>query len=974
MRKILLVLAMMVSMYVSANVFGSAKWIGVSGKDLPFCPDYLPVFRIECDVDIVAGGSGSVIYGLNDPRLMNRNLNIYNIENHVDSSGIRVEIDGAGKLAVYRSGYHPADDGNKPLAVFDADVRPGRNHLSIASNLGRSDFYLNGTRVGRVGLNPVGNGGDYLAFPVLGGMAVHIPHGSGTVFSRIEIRNFRVPGNVIYEVPGVFASTSKLPLEVRCMPELRTVIVPDREKKVRQACITATARGIYDLYVNGIRVTDDYFNPGSTQYNKTHLYHTFCITPLLRKGENCVSVQLAEGWWSGGSTFVGENWNFFGDRQSFIACIDVEYEDGTSDSFVTSPGSWNYSVDGPVVEGSFFQGEIYDATRENPLKRVWKPAVEIAIDSTVSKQAGNWDNIEFLPSFGDRVTAVDTLAAVSVAEPRPGVYVYDMGQNMAAVPDIAFEGLSSGQEITVRYAEVLYPDMPQYATNAGMIMTENLRAAMCRDIYRASGTGQEHFSPRFTLHGYRYVELTGLDAPLPLTSVRAVPVSSIHGFKAHYECSDSLVNRLWKNIKWSSLSNFISLPTDCPQRNERLGWMGDISVFAPTATKIADVSALLEQYLRSVRDCQQDNGRFPDVAPTGFGFGGLLWGIAGITVPWEHYRQYGNQNILREHYPSMKKYIDYILAETMEPETGIIVQGRAWGDLADWLSPEYDRTDKSLLWECYFIYGLGIMRDIAGLLGEKEDARRYGRMQDERIGFFADNYVDKATGKTCWSGFDPSKKGKVVDTQVSYALPIAMGIYDEPKFVDNFLNTVSRENIADDGTVCPPYSLMTGFIGTAWIQEALSKAGHPEMAYRMLASTSYPSWLYPVTQGATTVWERLNSYTHKDGFGKNNSMNSFNHYSFGSVGNWLLTRSLGINITRKGKIEITPTPDTSGSLSYAKGWLDTPYGRIASSWKTENGEVVYEIDMPKASAGLLKASRKTFRLKPGRNTYRMPLR
>ena len=173
MRKILLVLAMMVSMYVSANVFGSAKWIGVSGKDLPFCPDYLPVFRIECDVDIVAGGSGSVIYGLNDPRLMNRNLNIYNIENPVDSSGIRVEIDGAGKLAVYRSGYHPADDGNKPLAVFDADVRPGRNHLSIASNLGRSDFYLNGTRVGRVGLNPVGNGGDYLAFPVLGGMAVH---------------------------------------------------------------------------------------------------------------------------------------------------------------------------------------------------------------------------------------------------------------------------------------------------------------------------------------------------------------------------------------------------------------------------------------------------------------------------------------------------------------------------------------------------------------------------------------------------------------------------------------------------------------------------------------------------------------------------------------------------------------------------------------------------------------------------------
>ncbi|MDE6785468.1 MAG: family 78 glycoside hydrolase catalytic domain, partial [Muribaculaceae bacterium] len=410
------------------------------------------------------------------------------------------------------------------------------------------------------------------------------------------------------------------------------------------------------------------------------------------------------------------------------------------------------SVEGPVVVGSFFQGEIYDAKKEDSGN--WTKTVVLPLKESVAPVAGGWDNVKLHPGFGDRVLAVDTLTAVSMSEPRPGVYVYDMGQNMAAVPYLQFEGLQRGQEVTVRHGEVLYPDMPRYAENAGMVMTENLRAAMCTDKYIASGSGVEEFSPRHTLHGYRYLEITGLDSPLPLASVKSIPVSSVHGFKAHFECSDSLVNRLWENVKWSTLSNFVSLPTDCPQRNERLGWMGDISVFSPTATKIADLSPLLRQYLQSVRDCQSENGKFPDVAPTGVGFGGFLWGSAGITVPWEYYRQYRDPAVLAEHYPAMKKYMEYILRETIEPTTGIVVQDRAWEDLGDWLSPEYEKNDKSLLWECYLIYDLGIMRDVANLLGFNEDSERYGKLIDGRKRHFAETYIDPNTEKTRWSAFD----------------------------------------------------------------------------------------------------------------------------------------------------------------------------------------------------------------------------
>lgn len=302
--------------------------------------------------------------------------------------------------------------------------------------------------------------------------------------------------------------------------------------------------------------------------------------------------------------------------------------------------------------------------------------------------------------YGQTVRAIQQLTARSVEEVRPGIFVYDMGQNMVGVPEITLHGMEAGREINLRYAEVKYPDLPRYAGNEGMIMLENIRAAMTQDKYITKG-GEETIAPRFTYHGYRYVEITGIDKALPLESVKGTVLSSIDRLASQYETSNEKVNQLWHNIVWSTYANFFSIPTDCPQRNERLGWAGDISVFSRTATYLADVPQFLRRYLQAMRDVQREDGRFPDVAPLGVGFGGLLWGSAGITVPWEVYQQYGDKSLLAEHYAAMGRYIDYILAKTINPETGILEQEKVWGNLGDWLGPEDNKNDKTLMWEAY---------------------------------------------------------------------------------------------------------------------------------------------------------------------------------------------------------------------------------------------------------------------------------
>lgn len=1004
--------------------WSGAKWIGGNDKDLVIYPDYLPVFRINYSLRLDENSNtkkAGFVYGANDARLLDKNKNLYQLENLRDSSYISIELDISGlqsgeeaRIHIYRVGYHKDDRRDVPFKTFpvsrkiiDETNRYQLHTFYISSVLGYTSIYLNEekkeNRIGEINLNPLGQGGDFIAFPVVGEIGFSVPENSIAFFSKVEIRNFRSPSNILfseevanqakssiffdqndnisfinseYKVRGNQAKDFALANPGRnSMPMLRTTFTAS-DTSIAKARMYVTSRGIYEIYLNGKRIGEDYFNPGLTQYNKTHLYQVFDVSDYLLPGKNAIGAVLGEGWWSGGATFMGDFWNFFGDRQSLLAKLVITYSDGKEEIVVTNPNTWTYYNDGPLVYGSFFQGEVYDANKETSIKdwnkpdyddSKWKQAIEIPLDNTISQDLSNqrhnmpmvndYSQMRLMGQFGQTVKKIKELTAISVEEVRPGVFVYDMGQNMVGVPEITLSGMKKGEKIMLRYAEVKYPDLPEYKDHSGMIMLENIRAAMAQDIYITRG-GNETIQPRFTFHGYRFLEITGMEKALPLESVKGIVLSSVHELASVYETSNPKVNKLWENITWSTYSNFLSIPTDCAQRNERLGWSGDISVFSRTATFLADVPQFLRKHLRSMRDVQREDGRFPDIAPMGGGFGGILWGSAGITVSWESFLQYNDLAMLEEHYDAMKNYVNYLL-DQINPETNILGEKYRgnWGSLGDWLSLEDSKNEKTLLWESYFIYDLELMNKIAEVLNQKKDAEYFAKLHAERKAFFNKTYIDSETGKTIF--YNAGTK-KIIDTQVSYVLPIAFNIIDkanEEKVNDNFIATITRENKTDNGILCPPYSLMTGFIGTAWIAKALSDIGRSDIAYRLFLQTTYPSWLYSVDQGATTIWERLNSYTHTDGFGGNNRMNSFNHYSFGAIGSWMYNYSLGIerdeNFPGFKHFLLKPEPDPTRQMLQAKGHYDSMYGRIESAWEWKGNNCYFRFSIPANTSAVL---------------------
>lgn len=389
--------------------------------------------------------------------------------------------------------------------------------------------------MGEVNVNPLGQGGDFIAFPVVGEVGFALEDAKAFSGVKTDIRNFRSPENRLTSVKldasrlkGVRKWYVQDPSR-NSMPMLRTEFATS-SNKIKKARLYVTSRGIYEMYLNGQRVGKDYFNPGVTQYNKTHLYQVYDVTQLVQTGKNALGALLAEGWWSGGATYAGENWNFFGDRQSLLAQLVVTYEDGQQQTVVTSPDTWKYFNQGPVVYGSFFQGEVYDARKEQAIAgwscpgyedAAWKPAVEVTLENHVSQVGGgnvpkvnDYSAFHLKAQYGQTVRAIQQLTARSVEEVRPGIFVYDMGQNMVGVPEITLHGMEAGREINLRYAEVKYPDLPRYAGNEGMIMLENIRAAMAQDKYITKG-GEETIAPRFTIMAIGMSRLRALTRPCP---------------------------------------------------------------------------------------------------------------------------------------------------------------------------------------------------------------------------------------------------------------------------------------------------------------------------------------------------------------------------------------------------------------------------------------------------------------------------
>jgi alpha-L-rhamnosidase len=1023
--------------------WSGAKWIGGGSADLVLYAPYLAVFDLKYTLAIAPGSTrAAFVYGANDSRLMDKYKNIYQIQSGKDQSYIKLELDVSGlsatagnaKLHVYRAGYKDTDDASRPLKTFEisntviSNANKNEEHtFEIRSAFGQISILIDGNagfsgatpppagppqggppNMGRggansVNLNPVGSGGNYLAFGLLCDIGFSVNPGQNATFRDVLVRNNRMPNNTLFQeslggaYQGIYASAikpgsgfsvanahyvlsggAKGVFLVRdpsrnSMPMLRTAFQTSA-KPLQSARLYVTARGIYELFLNGKRVGDDHYNPGFTQYNITHLYQTYDVTSLIKPGGNALGAMLGEGWWSGLLSF-GNIWNHFGDRQSLLAKLVVTYRDGTSDTITTNERAWKFFAGGPIRYSSLDFGEVYDAAKEPAIAgwstatfndAKWKPATVVPLEGTAFSGAEpgrmgapggtfSWDKLSLIGQIGNNAGVFQTLTARTVKEVRPGVFVYDLGQNIVGVPRISIANARPGARVTLRFAEMPYPDLKESGKNVGMIMTENYRAAISQDIYIAKA-GAQVFQPRFTSHGFQYAEITGIDKPLPLEAVQGVVISSVRELSAGYKTSNEKVNRLWSNLVWSNIDNFLTIPTDCPQRNERMGWSGDLNVFSRTATYVSNADQFFTRHLYAMRDTQTQAGRFADIAPVGGGFGGVLWGSAGIVVPWEAYEQYRDIALLEQHYPAMAAYADY-LESTLDPKTGLSSDAQ----LGDWLGPQNNALGAAFLATAYHAYDLGIMAQAAQVLGKAADAAKFKALYEKRKAFFNATFVnaDKKTlalvggrgGFGARSGPVTPPEFKLADTQTSYAVGLGMGLFsveNAPFMIKNLSETVIRDNKDDTGAARPKDSLMTGFIGTAWISKALSDNGLSDLAYRLLQNNQYPSWLYAIDQGATTIWERLNGYTVENGFGGNNSMNSFNHYSFGAVGQWMMAYSLGIQRDEPGfqKFILQPEPDPAGAMTWAEGHYDSMYGRISSAWKIDGKQLTYKATVP----------------------------
>ncbi len=993
--------------------WAGAQWVGGGDSDLPFYSHALPVFQVEYSVQLHNSQRASFVFGANDARLQDASQNIYRIASGHNESYLSLALDIAplqqGKLAqllVYRVGYHPDDSSDKPLAVLDvpsAAINIGNayqpHHFVVRSNVSRLDIAITNDEqqwwlAKQLVVNPVGNSHDFIAFPQLADIGFQMSQGQAATFSNLRIKHYRAPQSTLFEergvdsifsdVEGVSYAAGKYHLDGErtvmatadpsrnAMPMLRHAFA-SKTGELISARLFATARGAYEIYLNGERLGEQMFMPGLTQYNATHEYQTFDVTSLIiAGGENVLAAQLAEGWWSGAITFHTNLWNFFGDRQSLIAKLVLRFSDGSEQVITTQPDTWQFFNQGPLRASSIFQGEVYDAPIAAAMAgwndvgfdaSAWQPAQIVAAQDIAPYVepfpwsgrtfAFNFEDLHFIAQPDEGVDVAAELTAQSVVKVAPDIFIYDFGQNMAGVPQVTLVG-EAGQQIQMRFAEVLYPDRPEHPGLAGTMMMENIRAAMAQDTFVLAG-GNEVLQPRFTYHGFRYMEIKGLEEALPLAQVKALSLSSVNQLNASFNSSNANVNKLWQNISWSLRSNFFSIPTDTPARNERMGWGGDINVFARTALHLADAGPFLARHMTALRDTQQADGRFPDVAPVVGGFGGTLWGTAGTVIPWEVYQQTGDSKILRDNFAAMARYVDYLTGR-IDPATNILDEG----PLGDWLSPEGSKNDDTLFWEAYYLHSLRILADSAAVLQDAVNEQKYRDLFSARLAHYQRVYFNDK-GKSRSSGFagimfgqkDPALKqvGTPIDSQASYAVPLAMSLLQgdmQRKAQQNLLAAVSRSNTDDLGKQRPPYSLMTGFIGTAVLLPSLSEAGFDEAAYRLLQQEAYPSWIYPVKNGATTIWERLNSYTHEEGFGGNNSMNSFNHYAFGSVGEWLYRYSLGIRPLTPGyqRFALRPTPDPTGQMSFAEGHVDSPYGRIASRWEVSASDTRYTFNVP----------------------------
>ncbi len=680
-------------------------------------------------------------------------------------------------------------------------------------------------------------------------------------------------------------------------------------KPIRRATLHATALGIFDVHLNGRRVSDDDFNPGWTDYTKRVYYRAYDVTSMVHPGANALGAIVADGWYSGYVGF-GRKRDHYGTHPRFRALLHLEHDDGSTTDLVTGP-DWR-ATPGAILDADFLMGESYDARIvQSPRIKGWdRPGFNDASWAKVDCGAELSPRIQWHPAPPVRVIAEFTPR--SIREPRPGVYVLDMGQNLAGVVRLKVKG-AAGQAITLRHAERLNPD--------GTIYTTNLREARATDVYTLAGTGEETWSPRFTYHGFQYVEISGLKTPPTLDTITGLALSSDTPRVGGFACSDPMLNQLYSNIYWTQRANFIDIPTDCPQRDERLGWTGDAQVYIGTAALNCDVQAFFSKWLRDLTDGQRSDGQFPMVVPVKVAGddGGPAWADAGVICPWTMYQVYGDRRLLERQYPSMARFVEFCKARST-PEWLPPAQYHCFGD---WLSINAE-TPKDVIYTAYFANSARITAEAARLLGKSEQA-------DHFEGYFK---AIKAAFNHAFVAPDGRIKG---GTQAAYVLPIVFDLLDGEAF------RKAGEHLVED--IEKRGHLSTGFIGTKSLMQALTKIGRQDVAIRLLHNDSFPSWGFSIKQGATSIWERWDGWTPEKGF-QDPGMNSFAHYSFGAVYQWMVENLGGIRSEGPAYKKIVIAPHFDPGLTWARTSYDSIQGPIATSWTRNDGWITLDVTIP----------------------------
>ena len=688
---------------------------------------------------------------------------------------------------------------------------------------------------------------------------------------------------------------------------------------VREARLYVTSHGLYELHLNGQRIGDALLTPGWTSYNRRLQYQTYDVTSLLRPGRNALGAMLADGWYRGRIGFSNQR-NVYGHKLGLLLQLRLTYVDGRTE-VVTSDGGWR-ATPGPIRAADIYDGETYDARIEQP---GWTTA-GFDDHSWQPVRVAGAPNEHLVTPVSPPVRRIEEIRPVAILHTPAGETVFDLGQNMVGWVRLRVQG-PAGTVVTLRHAEVL--------DRAGNLYTENLRAAAQTDRYTLSGRGIEVYEPRFTFHGFRYVAVGGYPGVPTLESITGIVVHSDLGRTGSFESSNPLLNQLQHNIVWGQKGNFLDVPTDCPQRDERLGWTGDAQVFSRTAAFNLNVAGFFTKWLRDLAADQSPAGPVPWVIPNVLGgdslhaAGSAGWSDAAVIIPWNMYLVYGDRRLLSEQYPSMRAWVEW-----MRRRAGASHLWTTGFHFGDWLAFATNRADypgattgKDLIATAYFAHSTDLLARSARVLGRDEDAHAYEALFARIREAFQREFV--------------TPRGRVGEnTQTAYVLALSFGLLPDSLQREAAQRLVSDVRSHDN-------HLTTGFLGTPDLTHVLSRYGHLDVAYALLNQDGYPSWLYPVKRGATTIWERWDGIRPDSTF-QDPSMNSFNHYAYGAIGDWMYRVVAGMEIdpAHPGYQHVLIQPQPGGGLTRARATLETQYGRVSSGWELHESTLTVDVEVP----------------------------